>query len=104
MILRNAIEAPCQGRKKKITLECTVMDEEVQLIVNDNGDGIPPDISEQMFTPFFTTKPQGSGVGLSLARQIAKLHKGNYFCWEQEWKYQNGCDVEEWSAAKRLSG
>jgi len=52
------------------------LDEEVQLIVSDNGDGIPPDILEQMFTPFFTTKPQGSGVGLSLARQIAKLHKG----------------------------
>lgn len=76
MLLRNEIEAPCQERKKKITLECMVMDEEVQLIVGDNGNDIPPDILEQMFTPFFTTKPQGSGVGLSLARQIAKLHKG----------------------------
>jgi len=75
-MLRNAIEAPCQGQKKKITIECMALDEEVQLIVSDNGDGIPPDILEQMFTPFFTTKPQGSGVGLSLARQIAKLHKG----------------------------
>jgi two-component system nitrogen regulation sensor histidine kinase NtrY len=43
--------------------------------VSDNGKGIPEEAVEKIFIPFFTTKPQGSGIGLSLSRQIIRLHK-----------------------------
>jgi two-component system nitrogen regulation sensor histidine kinase NtrY len=48
----------------------------VLLQVADNGPGIPPDLQERIFIPFFTTKPEGSGIGLSLSRQILRLHGG----------------------------
>ena len=44
--------------------------------VIDNGQGILPDVLDKVFIPFFTTKPKGSGIGLSLSRQILRLHGG----------------------------
>ena len=44
--------------------------------VIDNGDGIPEDLHEKIFIPFFTTRKEGSGIGLSLSRQIMRAHKG----------------------------
>ena len=45
--------------------------------VADNGVGITEEVKQRIFTPFFTTKKDGSGIGLSLSRQIMRLHKGN---------------------------
>ncbi|MEF8864314.1 MAG: HAMP domain-containing sensor histidine kinase [Salinibacter sp.] len=45
--------------------------------VEDNGPGIPTDVQEKIFVPFFTTKEDGSGIGLSLSRQIMHLHGGS---------------------------
>jgi two-component system nitrogen regulation sensor histidine kinase NtrY len=42
----------------------------------DNGPGVPSDIMDDIFIPFFTTKENGTGIGLSLARQIMRLHNG----------------------------
>jgi len=47
-----------------------------QITVTDNGPGIPDDIMDKIFVPFFTTKESGSGIGLSLSRQIMLLHGG----------------------------
>jgi signal transduction histidine kinase len=47
------------------------------LQVEDNGPGIPDDVQERIFVPFFTTKEDGSGIGLSLSRQIMRLHGGS---------------------------
>ncbi|MFW5725572.1 MAG: sensor histidine kinase [Bacteroidota bacterium] len=49
----------------------------IHITVTDNGPGIKPDIMEQIFVPFFTSKKEGSGIGLSLSREIMRLHKGN---------------------------
>jgi two-component system, NtrC family, nitrogen regulation sensor histidine kinase NtrY len=49
----------------------------VNISVADNGQGIKPDIMEKIFVPFFTSKKEGSGIGLSLSREIMRLHKGN---------------------------
>ena len=49
---------------------------DIVLKVIDNGSGIPQDILENIFVPFFTSKPTGSGIGLSLCKQIMLLHKG----------------------------
>ncbi len=45
--------------------------------VADNGQGIPEELQEKIFIPFFTTRKEGSGIGLSLSRQIMRAHKGN---------------------------
>ena len=47
------------------------------LIVEDNGCGIPPQMLDQVFVPFFSTKEKGSGIGLSLARQIMNNHEAS---------------------------
>ena len=44
--------------------------------VTDNGPGIPSDLIEDIFVPFFNTKATGSGIGLSLSRQIIRMHGG----------------------------
>ncbi len=49
----------------------------VTIQVSDNGQGILPDVLDKIFIPFFTTKPKGSGIGLSLSRQIMRLHGGS---------------------------
>lgn len=45
--------------------------------IKDNGPGIPEELMKQIFVPFFTTKEQGSGIGLSIARQIMRAHGGS---------------------------
>ncbi len=45
--------------------------------VEDNGPGIPPELLDEIFIPFFTTKPTGTGVGLSISKQIMQLHGGD---------------------------
>jgi two-component system, NtrC family, nitrogen regulation sensor histidine kinase NtrY len=75
-LLKNAIEAAAGGQDPRIELSCRAGDGRVVLSVSDNGRGLPETDPEQVFTPFFTTKAGGSGVGLSLARQIAQAHGG----------------------------
>jgi len=47
------------------------------ITVNDNGEGILPEVQDKIFVPFFTTKPSGSGIGLSLCKQVMNRHGGN---------------------------
>ena len=56
----------------------------VRLFVRDNGCGMSPDVLEQAFIPFFTTKPSGTGIGLSLCRQIILKHGGSITIDSQE--------------------
>jgi signal transduction histidine kinase len=48
-----------------------------QICVTDNGPGISEDSIDKIFIPFFTTRPKGSGIGLSISRQIMRAHGGN---------------------------
>ncbi|MEZ4687045.1 MAG: ATP-binding protein [Bacteroidia bacterium] len=50
--------------------------QQANIIVQDNGPGIPAELVDQIFIPFFSTKNRGSGIGLSLCRQMMRLHKG----------------------------
>ena len=52
----------------------------VVIQVTDNGPGLLPEVQEKIFIPFFTTKKEGSGIGLSLCRQIMRLHRGTIYC------------------------
>jgi signal transduction histidine kinase len=47
---------------------------QIKISVSDNGPGLPPELKEKAFIPFFSTKPSGSGIGLSLSRLILRLH------------------------------
>jgi two-component system nitrogen regulation sensor histidine kinase NtrY len=74
-LVRNAIEALRDAPAGLISLSAhRDPDGRVAILVADNGPGIAPDQREKIFVPFFTTKRQGSGVGLTLVRQIATAH------------------------------
>jgi len=61
-----------------VSLWTKKLNDRIEIIVKDNGNGIPQNIVDKIFQPFFTTKPtgQGTGLGLSLAYDIAKAHGG----------------------------
>ncbi|MFC3750368.1 nitrogen regulation protein NR(II) [Paenibacillus sp. GCM10012306] len=71
---RNAMEA--MGPKGVLTLETRTVQDHVELIVRDTGSGISESQREQLFVPFFTTKSQGTGLGLSLCLSIVERHNG----------------------------
>lgn len=84
-LLKNAIEACKEQPTPKIELHVfSTQDYRSCIQIKDNGIGIPADKLEQIFVPFFTTKAEGSGVGLSLSRQILRMHKGNIDIQSQE--------------------
>lgn len=73
-LLQNAADAVRGQPSPRITIELTIEKTETILRVRDNGPGIPVDRIDEIFVPFFTTKGGGSGIGLSLSRQIAAAH------------------------------
>jgi two-component system nitrogen regulation sensor histidine kinase NtrY len=77
-VLVNAIEAVKDRPNPCITLSAELRPNgKPQLKISDNGVGMPPDLIEKIFIPFFSTRKTGSGIGLSLCKQIMILHKGN---------------------------
>jgi len=77
-LILNAIDAVKEQTQPKImiTAESSV-NNRVILKVADNGTGIDPELLDKIFIPFFSTKKIGSGIGLSLCKQVMMLHKGN---------------------------
>jgi len=74
----NAIETVKDREEPLIILSATTgSNGRVVIKVADNGAGMSPEVMENIFIPFFTTKKNGSGIGLSLCKQILLLHKGN---------------------------
>jgi signal transduction histidine kinase len=76
-LLQNAGHAVKDQAGAKIVLSAGIDNRgRVFIEVSDNGPGIPKEIQERVFIPFFTTKKDGTGIGLSLSRQIMRLHGG----------------------------
>jgi signal transduction histidine kinase len=74
----NAIEAIKDSPAPKIVLSAYVASNFRTIIkIADNGNGMPPELLDKIFVPFFSTKKNGSGIGLSLCKQIMMLHRGN---------------------------
>jgi two-component system nitrogen regulation sensor histidine kinase NtrY len=74
----NAIEAIKDSPAPKIVLSAYVASNYRTVIkIADNGNGMPPELLDKIFVPFFSTKKNGSGIGLSLCKQIMMLHRGN---------------------------
>lgn len=76
-LLKNAVEACCDSERPEIQVEAFRQDGMPVITVSDNGSGIVPEALDKVFVPFFTTKPGGSGIGLSVCRQILNRHGGN---------------------------
>jgi len=76
-LVKNSSEAFEDTTSPSIELKANSVQDQVVIQVCDNGRGIPQELVEDVFTPFFTTKQSGSGIGLSLSRQIIRLHGGS---------------------------
>ena len=77
-IFINLIKNALQAGAKRIDISAKMgQDDEVIIIVANDGAPIPVESQEQIFVPFFTTKKEGSGIGLALARQIMRNHNGS---------------------------
>jgi nitrogen fixation/metabolism regulation signal transduction histidine kinase len=75
-LVKNALDAVCDTEAPVIALRAGLDYGRTVISVEDNGSGIDPDLLGQVFVPFYTTKREGSGIGLSLCRQIMTAHGG----------------------------
>ena len=75
-LLRNALDAVATIPNPRVEVVISVSDTHPYLTVRDNGEGISEKVMENLFQPFYTTKEGGSGVGLSICRQIVRRHGG----------------------------
>ncbi len=77
-LLLNAIDAVKETESPNIVIMASInLNNRITIEIADNGKGIKPDILDKIFMPFFTSKESGSGIGLSLSRQIMQMHKGS---------------------------
>lgn len=72
-ILKNSVEA----QAKKITLKTNLTSQALEVFVLDNGQGMDSEIASKIYEPFYTTKPRGSGLGVSLSSEIINAHHGS---------------------------
>jgi signal transduction histidine kinase len=73
-LLKNAVDASLANGSKPVRMSWQLLESVAEIVIEDTGLGIAN--SENLFVPFYTTKPTGSGVGLALAQQIARAHGG----------------------------
>ena len=77
-LIKNAWEACDREKTPEVIVQLSKIEfQKTLIVVSDNGCGILPDVMDKIFVPFFTTKHGGSGIGLSICRQILILHSGN---------------------------
>jgi two-component system sensor histidine kinase DctS len=77
-LTRNAIEAMQEvaPERRVLRISATHADGQVEVSVIDQGHGIAPDVAERLFSPFFSTKAEGMGMGLSICRTAIEFHGG----------------------------
>ncbi len=77
-LVKNALEANENNPEARITIMADIDNNfRPQISVIDNGPGISEESLDKIFIPFYTTRHQGSGIGLSISRQIMRVHGGN---------------------------
>ncbi|MCF8358114.1 MAG: PAS domain-containing protein [Prolixibacteraceae bacterium] len=79
-LVKNALEALAGDGNGKVEVEAKNSGGNTEIFVKDNGQGVPDEIKDEIFIPFFTTKENGSGIGLSYSRQILRAHGGSLSC------------------------
>ncbi len=83
-LMRNAIEAMTSAlpERRRLTVKLIRINDQMRIQVIDCGPGIPPEVQEKLFTPFFSTKAEGMGMGLNICRSIIEFHHGRL--WVEE--------------------
>jgi two-component system, NtrC family, sensor kinase len=81
-LLSNAAEAVLSRESPLVTVKSAIEQDQIKVIISDNGTGIPPEVQSKIFEPFYTTKPvgQGTGLGLSICHSIIQRHGGEIWC------------------------
>ncbi|MBW1917428.1 MAG: PAS domain S-box protein [Deltaproteobacteria bacterium] len=74
-LIKNAAEAMPQGGQLTVATRCE--EPYLEIAITDTGEGMPSEVVEKIFTPYYTTKTKGSGLGLSICRNIIKAHNGD---------------------------
>jgi two-component system sensor histidine kinase DctS len=77
-LMRNATEAmqDAPAERRRLTIKLRQIGQQMEIRVIDRGTGITPEVQEKLFTPFFSTKPEGMGMGLNICRSIIEFHQG----------------------------
>lgn len=85
-LLQNAIDAmnDAQSPMRGVIISTTRVDNTIEVMVRDHGSGLSADIEARLFETFFTTKPQGLGLGLSICRTIVEAHGGRLWASNEE--------------------
>jgi two-component system sensor histidine kinase DctS len=77
-LMRNALEAMNDQppERRRLTIKLSQLENQMEIRVIDLGPGIPTEVQEKLFTPFFSTKAEGMGMGLNICRSIIEFHQG----------------------------
>ena len=86
-ILKNSVEAIPKNKKGKIEVKEIIKDNNIIITVKDNGKGMSSELLNKIKEPFYTTKPKGTGLGVSLSEEIIKAHNGTLNYESEENKY-----------------
>ncbi len=85
-LINNAVQAMSSANSlKELTIDSSANDKSIIITVSDSGPGISEEIRDKIFDPFYTTKTDGSGIGLSLCRRIITDHKGSIRIESNRW-------------------
>lgn len=76
-LIRNSLDAVMTAETPAVSIKVSISEGNPYITVTDNGTGISPKIMDNLFQPFYTTKPSGAGIGLALSRQIIRCHNGD---------------------------
>ena len=77
-LMRNALEAMSESQRRELVVTTALCNQEtVEISVADSGPGLAPEVIEQLFQPFNSTKRSGMGLGLSICRTIVEAHGGH---------------------------
>jgi signal transduction histidine kinase len=79
----NAIEATASGAlaERRVTVRTSLVDGTITTVVEDGGLGLPAGMEDRIFEPFYSTRPAGMGMGLSIAFDIVRAHGGTLRAW-----------------------
>jgi two-component system sensor histidine kinase DctS len=77
-LMRNGIDAMAATppERRQLIVEAQLLEDQVEVCIADRGCGIPPEVAEKLFSPFFTTKTEGMGMGLNICRSVIEFHGG----------------------------